>query len=177
MRYRAAFFITCGIAVLLAGAVVLLVLLWPDPQSIRTRISSAMPKLESASSPDAMPSAPSAQANAPEPNLVPITLTPQRMQSIGVKTGTVQYKVVHDEILTTGNVEIDETQLAEVQVRFAGWIQKVYIDATFQKVSKGQPLLTIYSPELVATENEYLLARENTESLAKSTVPGVATAR
>jgi len=96
------------------------------------------------------------------------------MQSIGVKTGTVEYKDVHDEILTTGNVEADETRLAEVQVRFSGWIQQVFADATFKQVRKGQPLLTIYSPELVATQNEYLLARQNRDLLAKSTVPGVA---
>jgi Cu(I)/Ag(I) efflux system membrane fusion protein/cobalt-zinc-cadmium efflux system membrane fusion protein len=96
------------------------------------------------------------------------------MQSIGVRTGTVEYRQVHDEILTTGNVEADETRLAEVQVRFAGWIQKVYADSTFKQVQKGQRLLTIYSPELVRTENEYLLAKQNRELLAQSTVPGVA---
>jgi Cu(I)/Ag(I) efflux system membrane fusion protein/cobalt-zinc-cadmium efflux system membrane fusion protein len=98
------------------------------------------------------------------------------MQSIGVKIGTVEYRQVHDEIRTTGNVEADETRLADVQVRFAGWIQKVYADAdaTFKQVKKGQPLLTIYSPELVATENEYLLAKQNSGFLARSTVPGVA---
>ena len=61
------------------------------------------------------------------------------MQSIGVKTGAVEYRQVHDEIQTTGNVEADETRLAEVQVRFAGWIQKVYVDSTFKQVQKGQP--------------------------------------
>jgi Cu(I)/Ag(I) efflux system membrane fusion protein/cobalt-zinc-cadmium efflux system membrane fusion protein len=96
------------------------------------------------------------------------------MQSIGVKTGVVQYKQVQDEIRTTGDVEADETKLAEVQVRFSGWIQKVYADATFQRIRKGQPLLTIYSPDVVTTENEYLLAKQNRDSLAQSTVPGVA---
>jgi Cu(I)/Ag(I) efflux system membrane fusion protein/cobalt-zinc-cadmium efflux system membrane fusion protein len=97
------------------------------------------------------------------------------MQSIGVKTGTVEYRQVHDEIQTTGSVEVDETRLAEVQVRFAGWIQKVYVDSTYKQVQKGQPLLTIYSQELVRTENEYLLAKQNRGLLAQSTVPGVAT--
>jgi Cu(I)/Ag(I) efflux system membrane fusion protein/cobalt-zinc-cadmium efflux system membrane fusion protein len=96
------------------------------------------------------------------------------MQSIDVKTGAVEYKQVHDEIRTTGNVEVDETRLAEVQVRFTGWIQHVYADATFKQVRKGQPLLTIYSPELVTTESEYLLSKQNRELLAQSTVPGVA---
>lgn len=177
MRYRTAFFITLGTTLLLVG---ILVLLWLDPQGLRTRFLPTATNQAMASSPTAaMPPSPTGPRSAPptpsaEPNLVPVTLTPQRMQSIGVKTGVVEYKQVHDEIRTTGNIEADEKRLAEVQVRFAGWIQEVYVDSTFQKVSKGQPMLTIYSPELVATEDEYLLARQNREFLAKSTVPGVA---
>jgi RND family efflux transporter MFP subunit len=167
-RYRTAFFVTLAMVILLAGAVVLL---WFDSQDVKARISSVL----SPDNPVASPSkvAPSEPSSA-EQSLVPVTLTPQRMQSIGVKTGTVEYRQVHDEIDTTGNVEVDETRLAEVQVRFAGWIQKVFADSTFKQVRKGQPLLTIYSPELVRTENEYLLAKQNRELLAQSTVPGVA---
>jgi RND family efflux transporter MFP subunit len=176
-RYRSAFFVTLGTTILLAGALVLLSL---KPEALRARFPSASPNqtlAKAASSPSGdMASSPSSPSgpSATEPNLVPVTLSPQRMQSIGVKTGTVEYKLVHDEIRTTGNVEADETRLAEVQVRFAGWIQKVFVDSTFQRVRKGQPLLTIYSQELVATENEYLLAKQNREFLAQSTVPGVA---
>ena len=82
------------------------------------------------------------------------------MQSIGVKTGVVERRKVQDEIRTVGNVEADETRLADVQVRFSGWVQKVYADATYKVVRQGQPLLTIYSPELVTAEQEYLVAKE-----------------
>ena len=99
---------------------------------------------------------------------------PQRLQSIGVKTGEVERKSVEDEIRTTGNVAVDETRLAYVQVRFSGYIQKVFADATYQYVRKGQPLFTIYSPDLVATEREYLVAKQNQQQVAQSTVPGVA---
>jgi multidrug efflux pump subunit AcrA (membrane-fusion protein) len=176
-RYRTAFFAMLATTLLLAGAVVLL---WIDPKGVKARISSAASEQPStsATSPQSAETAPSVQnpsgANPSEPNLVPVTLTPQRMQSIGVKIGAVEYRQVHDEIRTTGNVEADETRLSEVQVRFAGWIQKVYADSTFKQVQKGQRLLTIYSPELVRTENEYLLAKQNRELLAQSTVPGVA---
>ena len=102
-------------------------------------------------------------------------ISAQRLQSIGVKTGEVQRKLVQDEILTTGNVAVDETRLAYVQVRFSGYIQKVFADATYQYVRKGQPLFTIYSPDLVATEREYLVAKQNQQQVAQSTVPGVAT--
>ena len=89
---------------------------------------------------------------------------PQRLQSIGVKTGEVERKFVEDEIRTTGNVAVDETRLAYVQVRFSGYIQKVFADATYQYVRKGQPLFTIYSPDLVATEREYLVAKQNQQA-------------
>jgi RND family efflux transporter MFP subunit len=109
-----------------------------------------------------------------ETPLVAVQISPQRLQSIGLKTGAVERKFVEDEILTTGNVAIDETQLAYVQVRFSGYIQKVFADATYQYVRKGQPLFTIYSPDLVATEREYLVAKQNQQQVAKSTVEGVA---
>ena len=115
--------------------------------------------------------APPASTEAP---LVPVQISPQRLQTIGVKTGTVERKSVADEILTTGNVAVDETRLAYVQVRFSGYIQKVFADATYQYVRKGQPLFTIYSPDLVATEREYLVAKQNQQQVAQSTVQGVA---
>jgi RND family efflux transporter MFP subunit len=119
---------------------------------------------------NSMPATPAMQ-DAP---LVPIQISVQRLQSIGVKTGVVERKPVEDEIRTTGSVAIDETRLAYVQVRFSGYVQKVFADATYQYVVKGQPLLTIYSPDLVATEREYLVAKQNQKEVAQSTVPGVA---
>jgi RND family efflux transporter MFP subunit len=90
-----------------------------------------------------------------------------------VKTGEVERRPVEDEIRATGNVAVDETRLADVQVRFSGYVQKVFADATYQYVRKGQPLFTIYSPDLVATEREYLVAKQNQQQVAQSTVPGI----
>jgi RND family efflux transporter MFP subunit len=106
--------------------------------------------------------------------LAPVQISAQRLQSIGVKIGEVKRKLVEDEIRTTGNVAVDETRLAYVQVRFSGFIQKVFANATYQYVRKGQPLFTIYSPDLVATEREYLVAKQNQQQVSQSTVPGVA---
>ena len=118
-----------------------------------------------------LPEAVAQTAPASEPNLAPVTLSPQRMQSIGVKTGVVEFRPVRDEIRTVGNIEADETRLSDVQVRFTGWVQKVYADATYKQVRQGQPLLIIYSPELVTAEQDYLVARE---LLAKTTPGGAA---
>lgn len=114
------------------------------------------------------------QADAAQAKLAPVQLTPERMQAIGVTTGMVERKLVSDDISATGTVDVDERLLAYVQVRFPGYIQKVFANATYQYVRKGQPLFTIYSPELVATEQEYLLARQDQTQLASSTVSGVA---
>jgi multidrug efflux pump subunit AcrA (membrane-fusion protein) len=156
-RYRVAFFVTLFSSIVLAGAVGFL---WLRLHAHDSTAGAEKP----ASSPLAVG----------EPRLVPVTLTPERTQSIGVKTEAVEYKQINDEILTTGNVEADETRLANVEVRFSGWVRRVYVDSTFKQVREGQPLLTIYSPDVVTTENEYLMARQNRDLLASSSVPGVA---
>jgi len=109
-----------------------------------------------------------------ETSLAPVQLSPERLQSIGVKFGEVQRRPIKDEVRVTGTIAIDERKLSYVQTRFSGYIQKVFADATYQYVRKGQPLFTIYSPELAAAEREYLVAKQNAQSLSQSTVPGVA---
>lgn len=109
-----------------------------------------------------------------EMTLTPVQITPQRMQSIGVQTGTVEYKQLDSDVRATGNVDIDQRLLSYVQVRFPGYIRKVFANATYQYVRKGEPLFTVYSPDLVATQQEYLLARQNQKALSASTVDGVA---
>jgi RND family efflux transporter MFP subunit len=128
-------------------------------------------------------SGPPADANEPVPSmpgtktetpLIPVQLTAERMQGIGVKTSVVEYKQLSDDIRATGTVDINERLLSYVQVRFPGYIRKVFANATYQYVRKGEPLFTIYSPDLVATQQEYLLARQNQKTLGASTVDGVA---
>jgi RND family efflux transporter MFP subunit len=114
---------------------------------------------------------PSQKMEAP---LVPVQLSTDQMQSIGVKTGTVEFKQLSDEIRATGTVDIDERLVSYVQVRFPGYIRRVLADATYQYVRKGDPLFTIYSPDLVATQEEYLLARQNQKAVSASSVDGVA---
>jgi RND family efflux transporter MFP subunit len=116
-------------------------------------------------------SPPMAKMDAP---LVPVQLTQEQRTSIGVKTGTVEYKQLSDAIRATGTVDVDERLESSVQVRFAGYIRKVFANATYQYVRKGDPLFTIYSPDLVATQEEYLLARRNQAALSGSSIDGVA---
>jgi Cu(I)/Ag(I) efflux system membrane fusion protein/cobalt-zinc-cadmium efflux system membrane fusion protein len=109
-----------------------------------------------------------------EAPLAPVQLTPERMQSIGVRTGTVEWKQITDHIRATGNVDTNERLVSYVQVRFSGYIRKVFANATYQFVKKGDPLFTIYSPDIVAAQNEYLLALRNENLLGQSAVDGVA---
>jgi Cu(I)/Ag(I) efflux system membrane fusion protein/cobalt-zinc-cadmium efflux system membrane fusion protein len=146
-------------------------------QAIAVMKTLGIDVMPSSGQPDVMPP----QASGPTPSvapgetpLVPVQISPQRLQSIGVKHGRVVRKTVDDEIRTAGNVAVDETHLAYVQVRFSGFIEKVFADATYQHVTKGQPLFTIYSPDLAATEREYVVARQNQKQVVQSTVPGVA---
>ena len=107
------------------------------------------------------------------PPLTPVELTPERMQRIGVRTGQVEYKTIQSDIRASGTVNVDERRLAYVQARYPGWIKAVFVSATYQFVKKGQPLFTIYSPELVASEQEYLLAKANLQRVSQSSVQGV----
>jgi membrane fusion protein, copper/silver efflux system len=105
--------------------------------------------------------------------LAPIELNPERRQLIGVRVATVQDKQVSDLLRATGTVEADERREVYVQTRFAGWIEKVYADQTYQYVKRGQPLFSIYSPDLLSTEEEYLLAVKARRQVAHSTIEGV----
>ena len=171
-NYRTAFVVTLTLNLLLGAG---LAFLWRRSNPAKTRGEAAPQETASTPSPESSASgmATAAPASTETPR-VPLQLTSQRLQSIGVKTGVVEAKPVQDEIRTVGNVEVDETRQAYVQVRFPGWIQKVFADSTYQYVRKGQPLFTIYSPDLVTTEREYLLAKQNRNELAQSSVPGVA---
>jgi RND family efflux transporter MFP subunit len=144
------------------------------PAAMKTPIAEEMQPVASgppAAVDEPKPSMSDMKMDAP---LVPIQLTPERMQSIGVQIGTVEYKQLSDDIRATGTVDINERLLSYVQVRFPGYIRKVFANATYRYVRKGEPLFTIYSPDLVATQQEYLLARKNQKTMSASTVDGVA---
>ena len=100
--------------------------------------------------------APAATAEALPPGTVQIT--PEKQQLIGVRSSTAEYETVTDSIRAAARVTLDETRISKVQSRLEGWIDKVFADFTGRQVHKGEPLLTIYSPEALATQQEYLLA-------------------
>lgn len=102
-----------------------------------------------------------------------ITIAAEKQQWIGLKSVPVERHAARISIRAPGRVAVDETRIVRVQTRFEGWIQSVQADFIGKLVAKGDPLLTIYSPELVASQQEYLLARRARETLAHSTVEHV----
>jgi membrane fusion protein, copper/silver efflux system len=97
-----------------------------------------------------------------------IHVSPDKQQLIGVTFGTAEYTSGAQSLRVTGKIQPDETRVVKVQTRIDGWIEKVFVDFTGKYVEKGQPLLTLYSPELLASQQEYLLALKSRE-LMKST--------
>jgi multidrug efflux pump subunit AcrA (membrane-fusion protein) len=99
-------------------------------------------------------------ADAPQLSLPPgsIKISPERQQMIGVKFATVEMGGGTRAIRTVGKVSADETRVGHVHTRIDGWIEKVFVDFTGDVVKKDEAMLTIYSPEMLASEEELLLA-------------------
>jgi multidrug efflux pump subunit AcrA (membrane-fusion protein) len=89
-----------------------------------------------------------------------VRIAPERQQLIGVKFATVTSEGGGRTIRTVGKVAIDETRIAHVHPRFEGWIEKVHVDFTGQVVRRGQTMVSVYSPEMLASQQELLLARK-----------------
>ena len=115
-----------------------------------SRDRSAFP---SAAQPSSAPLVPAANARGD------LTIDARRQQLIGVTTETVTKAALAPEVRASGVVLYDETRQVEVNTRIAGWIRDLFADYTGKPIRAGEALFTLYSPELLATENEYLLAR------------------
>ena len=103
-----------------------------------------------------------------------VQISPEKQQLIGVKFGTVEMRPLDKVIRTVGRVDYDEKRIVTVSPKVGGWIEDLYVDFTGKFVKQEDPLLTIYSPELVSTQEEYLLALRAKKSLVKSPFPEVA---
>jgi Cu(I)/Ag(I) efflux system membrane fusion protein len=102
-----------------------------------------------------------------------VQLTADQLRQFGVTFGTVEERTLAGTVRTAGAVTVDETKLSEVTPRFGGYVERLYVDKTGQQVREGQRLMDIYSPELVAAEQELLTAVKLQQSIGESGVPGV----
>ncbi len=94
--------------------------------------------------------------------------------ALGVTSVPADTAPLRRAIRSTGYVTYDETRLSTVSPRFSGWVERLHVDFTGRLVEAGEPLLDIYSPELVSAQEELLAARRLERNLAESVAPGVA---
>ncbi len=97
-----------------------------------------------------------------------VTISPETIQQIGVKTVVVRRQSLSHEVRTVGKIDYDEELVRDVAPKIGGWVEKQYVNFPGQLVRKGDPLGEIYSPELVATEEEYLNALKYQGTLKNS---------
>jgi len=108
-----------------------------------------------------------------------VRLTAERQQLIGVKLGKVERRAVRKTIRAVARITYDETRIAHVHSKVDGWIEKVFVNYVGAPVRRGEPLFTLYSPELLATQQEFLIAlkarRYLSDSPTKEVAAGTAT--
>lgn len=97
-----------------------------------------------------------------------VFISPERQQLLGVRSAPAEFKTLSRQIRTVGKIAYDETRITHLHTKFNGWIEHVYADFVGEPVKQGEPLFTIYSPELVSTQEEYLLALRSKEKLGNS---------
>ncbi len=100
-----------------------------------------------------------------------VGITAERQQFIGVRTAAVRTERLERTIRATGQVAFNETRIGHVHTKVNGYIEDVFVDFVGKFVRKGDPLFTIYSPDLVATQEEYLIARRGQKSLGDAPYP------
>lgn len=100
--------------------------------------------------------------------LATVTIDPARQQLIGLRTAPAVEGVLSGSWRTVGRVEVDPTRVRKTNVKVDGYIDQLYVDFVGQAVRRGQPLFSLYSPSLLATANEYVLALQTRDAMVKA---------
>ena len=146
----------------------LIVLRRPTPPIPPAAVTAAEgPAMERQNMPD-MPAQPG-EAHPNEAKGQMVYISPARQQLIGVRTATVARQPLRTTLRTVGTLAYDERRVTQVNTKIAGWADRVFVDYVGKFVRRGEPLLSVYSPALVATQREYLLALEADRSPGAST--------
>lgn len=98
-----------------------------------------------------------------------VKISPDKVQKLGVKTAPAEMREMVSTVRAVGKFQVDERRLHTVTTKFEGYIEKLYVNATSQPVKRGQPLMQVYSPELVSAQEEYLIAWQGSRTLEKGT--------
>ena len=133
----------------------------------RTKASASPPQAVQDTMPNMPTGTPATPATTPRGD---VTIDPRRQQLIGVRIVPVTRETVDQAVRAAGVIRYDETRQADVNVKVEGWIRDLYVDYTGQLIQRGQPLFTLYSPDLLNTQNEYLLALKTRDVMQQSTI-------
>lgn len=123
--------------------------------------------------PDKGSESPNGPGTAGMPPDASVRLTASQIRQFGVTFGTVEERTLELAVRTVGVVSFDETRLVQVSPRVSGFVERLYVDFTGEPVQRGQPLLELYSPDLVAAQEELLLAGRLQRDMGAGGVPGV----
>jgi len=107
-------------------------------------------------------------ADSSVPGYSVVSLPPARQQVIGVKLGKAEFRVLSRMTRTVGRVTVDERLRAQIRPKFEGYVEQLYVNFTGQPVRRGQPLLSVYSPDLLTTQQELILAARNKTSFGNT---------
>jgi len=140
----------------------------PAPPSVVPAAAAASHDGHSAPAATDMPGMPGMDAEATDPQPAAVFITPARQQLIGLRTATVATQNLGEPVRTVGALAYDESRVTQIHTKIAGWIDQLFVDSVGKPIQKGQALFTIYSPDLVSTQNEYLLARRAQRQLDAS---------
>ena len=94
-----------------------------------------------------------------------VVISTDKVQKLGVRTATAALRELTHTVRAVGTLAADESRMQSVAPRFEGWVEKLYVNTTGQQVARGQPLMDIYSPDLVTAQQEYLIAVKGLEAV------------
>jgi Cu(I)/Ag(I) efflux system membrane fusion protein len=162
-RLRALVITTLALLLVVAGAVVYIYIFRDD---LASASGLRAPAVATTARSDPSPTAGQTSAT-PRGD---VAIDARRQQLIGVRTAPVRRTMIAPEVRTTGTVRADETRQVDVNVKLDGWIRDLYVDYTGQPVRRGERLFTLYSPDVLATQNEFILALKSRDQLQQSEV-------
>ena len=171
---RRSFTVVVVLAVVVIAAISVTVFAFRDRLAHVPILGRLSPQAEDGQGSQMSTAAPAAHDGSPVPAgsqaRADVQIDPQRQQLIGVRLAPVERTSLATAVRTTGIIRYDETRLTDINVKLDGWIRELYVDYTGQAVAKGQRLFSFYSPDLLATENEFLLALKTRDQMETSQV-------
>jgi membrane fusion protein, copper/silver efflux system len=106
-----------------------------------------------------------------------LNISPEKIQKLGVKSEKAVYRQLVHNVRALGGIQPDERRLYVIAPKFEGWVQHLFVNTTGQAVKRGQPLLDIYSPDLITAQQEYIIAKEGEQALQQASPQAQATAQ